>query len=145
MNYSLVKKAAALGLFLAVCTTAVKAQKINENELKVNVGKISNSTEQLKKLEPVTFKYDVNKFKHLRLPAGDQYGFLASNVQPEFPHMVYEASKMYNAGKNNSKVAKYNEVQTENLIPVLVAAIKEQQAQIDVLTNEINLLKSKSK
>jgi len=145
MNYSIVKKAAALGLFLAVCTSAVKAQKINENELKVNVGKISNSTEQLKKLEPVTFKYDVDKFKHLKLPAGSQYGFLASNVQPEFPNMVYEASKIYNSGKNNSKVAKYHEVQTENLIPVLVAAIKEQQMQIDVLTKEINLLKAKSK
>lgn len=134
-----------MALLLSACAITASAQKINEQELKVNVGKISNSTQQLKNLEPVTFKYDVDKYKHLKLPAGEQYGFLASNVQPEFPAMVYEASKMYESGKNNSKVAKYNEVQTENLIPVLVAAIKEQQAEIELLKQEVKLLKAKSK
>lgn len=138
-------KGALVGLLLSACAVTASAQKINEQELKVNVGKISNSTQHLKNLEPVTFKYDVNKYKHLRLPAGEQYGFLASNVAPEFPAMVYEASKVYESGKNNSKVAKYNEVQTENLIPVLVAAIKEQQAEIELLKQEVKLLKAKSR
>lgn len=142
MNYPLFK-GTLMGLLLSACAITASAQKINEQELKVNVGKISNSTQHLKNLEPVTFKYDVNKYKHLKLPAGEQYGFLASNVQPEFPAMVYEASKVYESGKNNSKVAKYNEVQTENLIPVLVAAIKEQQAEIELLKQEIKLLKAK--
>ncbi|WP_316811933.1 tail fiber domain-containing protein [Pedobacter heparinus] len=144
MNYTLFK-GTVIGLLLAAVSITANAQKINEQELKVNVGKISNSTQHLKNLEPVTYKYDVDKYKHLKLPAGEQYGFLASNVQPEFPAMVYEASKVYESGKNNSKVAKYNEVQTENLIPVLVAAIKEQQAEIELLKKEVQLLKQKSK
>lgn len=142
MNFPLFK-GTMVGLLLSACAITASAQKINEQELKVNVGKISNSTEHLKNLEPVTFKYDVNKYKHLKLPAGEQYGFLASNVQPEFPAMVYEASKVYESGKNNSKIAKYNEVQIENLIPVLVAAIKEQQAEIELLKQEVKLLKAK--
>lgn len=144
MNYPLFK-GTVMGLLLSACAITASAQKINEQELKVNVGKISNSTQHLKNLEPVTFKYDVDKYKHLKLPAGEQYGFLASNVQPEFPAMVYEASKVYESGKNNSKIAKYNEVQTENLIPVLVAAIKEQQAEIELLKQEVKLLKAKSR
>lgn len=144
MNYPLFK-GSAMGLLLGIASLTASAQKINEQELKVNVGKISNSTQHLKNLEPVTFQYDVNKYKHLKLPAGEQYGFMASNVQPEFPAMVYEASKVYEAGKNNAKVARYNEVQTENLIPVLVAAIKEQQAEIELLKKEVQLLKAKSK
>ncbi|MBB5440440.1 hypothetical protein HDC92_004141 [Pedobacter sp. AK017] len=144
MNYPLFK-GSVMGLLLGVASLTASAQKINEQELKVNVGKISNSTQHLKNLEPVTFQYDVNKYKHLKLPAGEQYGFMASNVQPEFPAMVYEASKVYEAGKNNAKVARYNEVQTENLIPVLVAAIKEQQAEIELLKKEVQLLKAKSK
>ncbi|TCC96990.1 tail fiber domain-containing protein [Pedobacter hiemivivus] len=144
MKY-LIFKGAFMALLLSASTLTVSAQKIDEQELKVSVGKISNSTQHLKNLEPVTFKYDVNKYKHLKLPAGEQYGFLASNVQPEFPAMVYEASKVYESGKNNSKVAKYNEVQTADLIPVLVAAIKEQQAEIELLKNEVKLLKAKSK
>ena len=145
MRYPLVSKGAVLGILLSAAALSVNAQKIEEQELKVNVDKISNSTEHLKNLEPVTFKYDVQKYKHLKLPAGEQYGFLASNVQSEYPAMVYEATKIYDQGKNNSKVARYSEVQSENLIPVLVAAIKEQQAEIDLLKKELNLLKEKSK
>lgn len=144
MKYLLIK-GSVTGLLLAAATLTASAQKINEQELKVNVGKIANSTQHLKNLEPVTFKYDVSKYKHLKLPEGEQYGFMASNVQPEFPAMVYEASKTYESGKNNSRVARYNEVQTENLIPVLVAAIKEQQAEIELLKKEVQLLKAKSK
>jgi hypothetical protein len=59
--------------------------------------------------------------------------------------MVYEVSKIYEAGKNNSKVASYNEVQTTDLIPVLVAAIKEQQAEIELLKKEVQLLKQRSR
>lgn len=145
MNYPLVLKGSLLGLALMTFTVAANAQKIEEQQLKVNVGKITNPTQHLKNLEPVTFKYDVSKYNYLKLPAGEQYGFLASNVLPEFPNMVYETSKVYGAGKNNSKVARYNEVQKEDLIPVLVAAIKEQQAEIEWLKNELSQLKAKAK
>lgn len=144
MSYFLIK-GSAMALLLSSAMLSVNAQKIDEQELKVNVGKIANSTQHLQNLEPVTYNYDLNKYKHLKLPAGEQYGFLASNVQSEFPAMVYEASKSYEAGKNNSKIAKYNEVQIENLIPVLVAAIKEQQAEIEQLKKEVLLLKDKSR
>jgi hypothetical protein len=142
---TLLFKGSVMGLLLSAATLTVNAQKINETDLKVNVDKISNSTQHLKNLEPVTFKYDVNKYKHLKLPAGEQYGFLASNVAVNFPAMVHETSKMYSAGKNNSKTAKYSEVQTADLIPVLVAAIKEQQAEIELLKKEMQLLKEKSR
>lgn len=142
MNKSIIKLT-LIALFVSLSTIAVKAQKIDEKELKVNVDKITNSTDQLRKLQPVTFNYDVNKYKHLSLPSGNQYGFIASNVESEFPHLVYEASKVYTASKNTSKVAKYNEVNTESLIPVLVAAINEQQEQIDLLKKELELLKAK--
>jgi len=145
MNYLQVIKGSLLGIGLMTCTLVANAQKIEEQELKVNVGKITNSTQHLKNLEPVTFQYDVSKYKHLKLPAGEQYGFLASNVQPEFPNLVYEASKIYTAGKNTTKTARYSEVQTENLIPVLVAAMKEQQAEIELLRRELNQLKARSK
>ncbi|WEK21397.1 MAG: tail fiber domain-containing protein [Candidatus Pedobacter colombiensis] len=142
---NLIFKGVLIGLLLSASSLTVSAQKIDEQELKVNIGKISNSTQQLKNLEPVTFKYDVNKYQYLKLPAGEQYGFMASNVQSEFPAMVYEVSSVYASGKNNSKIAKYSTVQTENLIPVLVAAIKEQQAEIELLKNEVKLLQTKIK
>lgn len=145
MKYPLAFKGSVLGLLLCASAVTVQAQKIDESALKVNIDKIGHSTEQLKKLEPVTFTYDTKKYNYLKLPAGQQYGFLASNVQPEFPSMVYESAKSNPAGKNDSKIMRYNEVETAQLIPVLVAAIKEQQAEIELLKKEVSLLKEKSR
>lgn len=134
-------KGPALGFLIAICGFTASAQKIEEQNLKVNVTELSSPLQQLKDLKPVTFKYDNTKFKHLNLSGTTQYGFLASNVQSQFPGIVYEASKVYESGKNNSKVAKYDEVNNEALIPILVAAIKEQQAQIELLKSELNQMK----
>ena len=143
MKYPLAFKGSILGLLLTASAVTVQAQKIDESALKVNIDKIGHSTEQLKKLEPVTFKYDTKKYNFLKLPAGQQYGFLASNVQSEFPAMVYESAKSYPAGKNDSKIMRYNEVETAQLIPVLVAAIKEQQIQIEALKQQLSQMKAK--
>lgn len=144
MKYPLLKKGSIVGLFLAAaCLTNVNAQSINENDLKVNVNRISNPTDQLMALQPITFNYDVEKYRRLKLPQGNQYGFVSQSVATEFPTMVYQASKMYSFGKNQTKVANFQDVQMENLIPVLVAAIKEQQEQINLLKKEIGILKQR--
>ena len=145
MKQPFLGKAAIVAVLLSAAALNVNAQKIQEQELKINVTEISNPVKQLVNLEPITFKYDVSKFNYLQLPSGDQYGFKASDVKTEFPAMVAERGKVYQAGKNNSKVAKYDEVQTQSLIPVLVAAIKEQQAQIDQLRKELSQLKQNAK
>jgi hypothetical protein len=142
MKQPFLGKAAIVAVLLSATALNVNAQKIQEQELKINVAEISNPVNQLKNLQPITFKYDLNKFNYLKLPSGSQYGFRASEVKTEFPAMVAETGRVYDAGKNSSKVAKYEEVQTESLIPVLVAAIKEQQAQIDQLKRELSQLKS---
>ena len=145
MRQPFLGKAAIVAVLLSAAALNANAQKIEEQELKINVAEISNPVKQLVNLEPITFKYDQGKFKHLKLPAGDQYGFKTGDVKTEFPAMVAETGKVYQAGKNNSKVARYDEVQTQSLIPVLVAAIKEQQAQIDQLKRELSQLKQNAK
>lgn len=145
MKYTLIFKGALPAILLACASLSVNAQKIDEQKLKLNVSKISNPLEQLQNLDPVTFSYNQDQYKALKLPAGNQYGFLASNLQAEYPAMVYEASKIYNSGKNNSKVAKYDEVRSQDLIPVLVAAVKAQQVEIESLKKELILLKERSK
>jgi len=145
MKYPFMGKCLVSGLLLSAGVLTASAQKIEEKELKVEIEKVSGSTQQLIGLEPVKFRYDVKKYKYLNLPEGDQYGFLASNVQSSFPELVHETAKQYPAGKNSNKVATYSEVDSKDLIPVLVAAVKEQQAEIDLLKKEINLLKQKSR
>ena len=145
MKQPFLGKIARAAILLSAAALNVNAQKIQEQELKINVTEISNPVKHLVNLEPITFKYDVSKFNYLKLPSGNQYGFKTNNLKTEFPEMVKETGKVYGAGKNNSKVAKYDEEQTQSLIPVLVAAIKEQQAQIDMLKKELAQLKQSAK
>jgi len=145
IKYPLLIKGSLMGLLFSAVAFSANAQKIEDQELKINVSKIANSTQHLINLEPVTFQYDVKKFKNLSLPSTNQYGFLTRSVSAEFPSLVVEKSTQVNAGKNASKVASYDEVKTAELIPVLVAAIKEQQAEIELLKKEIGLLKRTAK
>jgi hypothetical protein len=141
MKYFL--KSSLTGLFVLAAISTVSAQKIDDQDLKVNVDGITNSTEKLMKLNPVTFNYDLEKYPELKLSAGKQYGFLADNVQAEFPGMVYETVKNYPAGKNTDKIVRYNDVSHADLVPILVQAIKDQQQEIDLLKKEISSLKQK--
>lgn len=142
MNKTINLKGSLTGFFLVMATLNVAAQKINEQELKVNVADISSATSKLMSIKPVTFEYDLKKYNNLKFPAGTQYGFMADKLKPEFPDLVNEQAKSYSAGKNAVKIAKYDEVQNEKLIPVLVAALQEQQEMIISLKKEMEDMKA---
>lgn len=141
MKTSIQLKGAFAVIFLTAAALNSNAQKINEQELKVNVAEITSATAKLNGLKPVTFQYDLKKYPSLKLPSGNQFGFLTGDMKAQYPELVTETAKMYTAGKNNSAVAKYDEVETAKLIPVLVAAIQEQQEAIELLKREIEQLK----
>jgi hypothetical protein len=143
MNHSYIMKGSLLGTFLIALAINVNAQKITDNELKAHVVAVANPISQLKQLEPISYHYQTEQQKNLKLPLGAQYGFTTKSLATHFPAMVYETATMYPAGKNLFKTAKYDQVKMENLIPVLVAAINEQQAQIDALKLEVAALKGK--
>jgi hypothetical protein len=46
-------------------------------------------------------------------------------------------------GKNTYRTRKVKTVDMESLIPILVASVKEQQAEIEQLKKELQVLKSK--
>ncbi|TDQ08760.1 tail fiber domain-containing protein [Pedobacter metabolipauper] len=144
MNH-LVSKSLGTGFLISLFALSANAQKIEEQQLKQQVNKVPNAVQRLNSLKPITFKYDTQTFKHLKLPATLQYGFLSPDVKSVFPELVYEASRFYDGGKNESKIAKYDAVETESLIPVLVAAIQEQQEAIEQLKKEVQLLKTQAK
>lgn len=138
----ILKGICTLTISIGACTLS-HGQHIQNDEIKTNIVQIENPTEKLKKLNPIIYNYDREQFKNLDLPAGNRYGFLTDGVENVFPDMMQTSSKIYTTGKNTTKTAKYADVDQERLIPVLVAAIKEQQEQIEVLKKEVEELKSK--
>jgi hypothetical protein len=76
----------------------------------------------------------------MNLPEGLQYGLIADEVQPVIPGIIkkaiqpaqYENHDDQN-GRRLSDRVEFNAVNYTGLIPVLIAAVKEQQAMIEVL------------
>ncbi|WP_407426102.1 tail fiber domain-containing protein [Arcticibacter sp.] len=135
------------GLFLMgfLCISAgVSAQtnSVTNNELKQNARPLTNSLSYLERLEPISFEYDKNQANKLKLPAGEQYGFNAEDVQKVLPGIVKSQKKMVPAGKNAFKTTEIKDVEMESLIAILVASVKEQQAEIERLKADLQSLKS---
>ena len=143
MKHLFYTRSLVAGLLLTACAVTANAQKIDEQQLKTNVAEIANPLQYLETLKPITFKYDGAKFKDLKLSPVTQHGFLAQDFKTQHPELVFEAFKTYPAGKGSTKTIRYDEVSNDSLIPVLVAAIKEQQAQIEALKQQVSQMKSK--
>lgn len=130
-----------LAFFITIVNAS--AQKMSDSALKTNITDIPSALHNLVKLEPKTFDYRSEKRNLLHLPSGRQYGFLAENIESVFPGMVASENKSYAFGKNNTRMVSMKSVNTESLIPVLVASVKELKSEIDLLKQEIEQLKKK--
>ena len=118
-----------------------QAQDVSDAAIKKNISAINDPLQKLIQLSPKTFEYDHKNYKHLKLQPGTQYGFIAEDLQAIFPNLVKERSVSYMFGKNAYRQTTVKVIDEASLIPVLVAAIKEQQIAIENLKTEIQGLK----
>jgi hypothetical protein len=132
-------------IILVFLSYGASAQNLSDAELKKNATSISEPLQKLVQLEPKSFEFNTSQFKSLQLPGGKQYGFLAEDVQQVFPELISTRNMNYATGKNTYRTAKVKTMDMESLIPILVASIKEQQAEIEKLKAELKELKHKAK
>lgn len=142
MKNFIIGVASATAILLLTITLTVSAQNIQENTLKTNIVSIDNPLEKIQSLEPINYSHNTKKLSHLKLSDESQYGFKIESAKETFPTLIKTKGKSYYAGKNNSRNATFQDVDHENLVPVLVAAIQEQQKAIDQLKKEIEALKA---
>lgn len=113
----------------------------SDSTLKQNVATIQSPLSSLKKLRGVTYQYRPEKpCQDCETPPTDdpaasrkQYGIIAQELERVFPEMVVENNE-------HLKLVAY-----EQLIPVLIEAVKEQQNQIQDLQKAVNLLEENRK
>lgn len=92
---------------------------------------LSNSLEKVRSLNGMYYYWRQNEFPDMHFTNERQLGFAAQEVEKLFPELVITDSKGYKS------------VDYGRLTPVLVEAIKEQQAMIDTLIKEVKELKKK--
>lgn len=113
-------------------------QTVSDARLKTNVTPISDALSLVQRLRGVRFQWRAADEREigekLRLPQNQtQIGFIAQEVEAVVPEAVI-APKKGSSGLYGLKEA--------DLIPVLVEAIKEQQAEIDQLRTTVAALKA---
>ncbi|MHA1251765.1 MAG: tail fiber domain-containing protein, partial [Candidatus Helarchaeota archaeon] len=103
----------------------------SDERLKNVISGIESPVERLEKLKGVKFVWKTDEYPEKGLPEGAHYGLIAQEVEKVFPEMVGEDNEGY-------KTLSYNE-----LIPVLIEAIKEQEKTIKEQEKRIEVLETK--
>jgi hypothetical protein len=139
------KKLIASALFVSMIMLAqvAGAQQLTDETIKTNISPIQQPLKVLQSLQPRSFEYRTHEYKYLRLPEGSRFGFIAEDFQKVLPGLVYNKPYTYAFGKNSTRNATIKTIDMESLIPVLIASIQEQQAQIDQLRAELEALRRK--
>lgn len=92
-------------------------------------------------LAPVAYRFtEDEQYAHMNLPDGDQFGFLTQDVSRIFPELIGEGRHPteWIPGEDGEltevgEEVTYQSMNYIHLIPILVQAIQEQQAEIDEL------------
>lgn len=123
--------------------TNTSIQAISDKSLKTNIAPLTYGLSDLMALKPVSYDFIPEKlFPEEKARAKmtdkdyyDQMGFIAQELEEVFPGLIREIT---HATGETVKTVGYT-----GLVPVLVKAIQEQQAQIELLKVEMDLLKNK--
>jgi hypothetical protein len=112
---------------LFIAGTLTQNYSFSDERLKTDINEITSaeSLEKIVGLSPVNFKW-TNATEEWADKT--QIGLIAQSVESIVPEVVREDYRLGNTGK-------YKIVQYENLIPLLIGAIKELKAKVDALEN----------
>lgn len=106
----------------------------SDRKLKNNIEPFTNALDKLLLLKPSTYVFRKDEFKAMNLPEGNQIGLIAQELETVFPELVREVPGLDlfdENGKVSGKLPSLKSVNYEGLIPVLIAAVQEQQKQIN--------------
>ncbi len=114
----------------------------SDSKLKSKVSAYTGDTAlaALLRLEPKTYEYNTADYPYLSLPKGKRYGLIAQEVEQVFPELVTDVIQPETKdldGKVLTPKLVYKGMDYIGLIPVLVGAVKSQQAKIDSLSEVI--------
>ncbi|WP_435625642.1 tail fiber domain-containing protein [Flagellimonas sp.] len=103
---------------------------VSDARFKKDIQKLESSLDKIKEIDGVSYYMRKNEFPDMKFGDTMEYGFTAQDVEEVFPNLV-------STNKEGYKSLNYT-----GIIPVLVEALKEQQAMIENLQEEIRDLKN---
>lgn len=134
------------GYFAGDVTITGTLTNPSDASLKEDVEKIASSIKIVKQLNPVTYNYKEEMGdKGMNLPKGQQYGFVAQELEKVLPELVttqvmpvFSDDNPYNS--TSIEKFEYKGINYIGIIPILTSAIKEQQNTIEEQGKQIEVL-----
>ena len=107
----------------------------SDERLKTDFAKVENALEKVCALEGVTYQWDKEKCQDVGFKAEwdkTEIGLRAQQVQEQFPQIVTAAPFDKDEEGNSKSGENYLTLNYERLVPVLIEAIKELKAEVEV-------------
>jgi hypothetical protein len=114
----------------------------SDSNLKTNVQDLTDGLAIINQLSPKTFEFKTQQQlnSNINLPTGNHACVISQDLEQVFPDLVTsvtQPAKFDDAGNQIYPSLTFKGVNYTELIPYLIQAIKQQQAQIDALTSPI--------
>ena len=111
----------------------------SDQMFKTNIVDLNNSLSLLNQLTPKTFDYDTTNFADFNFEPDNQMGLIAQEVELVIPTIVsnhIRPAQYDSLGIEIAPEIAYKGVEYEELIPLLIGGIQEQQVQITTINNQ---------
>jgi hypothetical protein len=124
-----------------VHTVGSLLQNQSDIRLKTNITTIDKPLEKLSLIRGVEFDW-IDNIEDLECypPVKHETGVLAQEIEKAIPDAIHLAPFDLNPDLTSKSGENYLTVQHEKIIPLLIESVKEQQKQIESLTNRISIL-----
>lgn len=109
-------------------------------KLKRDIKPLVSALDKLNLLKPSSYDYKTDEYRDMNLPEGKQMGLIAQDLEKVFPELVREVNNTEVKDKDGKTIRQeqhFKAVNYTGLIPVLIAAIQEQQKNIEELKKQL--------
>lgn len=116
----------------------------SDQQFKTNVQPLGNAMNLINQLQPKTYNYNTTAYPSFRFETDQQMGLIAQEVESVLPTIVsnhISPAKYDSTGVEISPEFSYKGVEYQELIPLLVAGMQEQQTEInekDSIIDDLN-------
>ena len=128
------------GYFNGDVTIVAGSYYPSDSLLKTNIYPIENALDIIKVIETVTFNYNNLSFPSMNLPSDLEYGVIAENIATVLPDLVKNITHpevLDSLGNIVYQAVEYQGVNYTELIPVVIAGVKELDAQVNAIRDSI--------
>lgn len=113
---------------------------VSDTRFKKDVVGITNALDMLKKFRPTKYNHKVNNPWGMNFDDRLSYGFIAQEVEKEFPELIKEQRKPSTKDENGKELTEeitFKAVNYTAVIPMLVKGVQEQQEEIEILNKQL--------